>query len=230
MNEQDVLYAQFRVTCCVFDAWTFHPINRSNTGLSNIHISSYHDNAHTKMVNVTPRICLSVLVNLVFSCGWIAVPFLRVAPADFFLHLHFSLCFLLSASSAEIKVGIDELLNVTVSVENKGENSYNSRVILTYPAGLSYRKFIGLLVRHEDVVCFTSSRLLSLVMPQLWLMCEVVFHRREGLSATRWTVKMESHEEVPSALWTSLFSGATVKCVLFKKKYMSPLIIAWTVD
>ncbi|CAI5659025.1 unnamed protein product [Oreochromis niloticus] len=43
--------------------------------------------------------------------------------------------------SSEVKVGIDELLNVTVSVENRGENSYNSRVILTYPAGLSYRKF-----------------------------------------------------------------------------------------
>ncbi|XP_030610790.1 integrin alpha-M-like [Archocentrus centrarchus] len=43
--------------------------------------------------------------------------------------------------SSEVKVGIDELLEVTVTVENSGENSYNSRVILTYPAGLSYRKF-----------------------------------------------------------------------------------------
>ncbi|XP_019218190.1 integrin alpha-M isoform X2 [Oreochromis niloticus] len=43
--------------------------------------------------------------------------------------------------SSEVKVGIDELLNVTVTVENRGENSYNSHVILTYPAGLSYRKF-----------------------------------------------------------------------------------------
>uniref|UniRef100_A0AAZ1X9W8 VWFA domain-containing protein n=1 Tax=Oreochromis aureus TaxID=47969 RepID=A0AAZ1X9W8_OREAU len=43
--------------------------------------------------------------------------------------------------SSEVKVGIDELLDVTVTVENRGENSYNSRVILTYPVGLSYRKF-----------------------------------------------------------------------------------------
>ncbi|XP_039870489.1 integrin alpha-M-like [Simochromis diagramma] len=43
--------------------------------------------------------------------------------------------------SSVVKVGIDELLDVTVTVENRGENSYNSRVILTYPAGLSYRKF-----------------------------------------------------------------------------------------
>uniref|UniRef100_A0A3Q1IYB7 VWFA domain-containing protein n=1 Tax=Anabas testudineus TaxID=64144 RepID=A0A3Q1IYB7_ANATE len=44
-------------------------------------------------------------------------------------------------SSSEVRVGIDELLEATVSVENSGENSYNSRVILTYPPGLSYRKF-----------------------------------------------------------------------------------------
>ncbi|KAL3967661.1 phylloquinone omega-hydroxylase/docosahexaenoic acid omega-hydroxylase [Sarotherodon galilaeus] len=46
-----------------------------------------------------------------------------------------------SFTRSEVKVGIEELLDVTVSVENRGENSYNSRVILTYPAGLSYRKF-----------------------------------------------------------------------------------------
>uniref|UniRef100_A0A3B4X8S1 Integrin alpha-M-like n=1 Tax=Seriola lalandi dorsalis TaxID=1841481 RepID=A0A3B4X8S1_SERLL len=51
--------------------------------------------------------------------------------------------------SSEVKVGIDELLNVTVTVENSGENSYNSRVILTYPAGLSYRKFTSLQGRIE---------------------------------------------------------------------------------
>ncbi|KAK9530458.1 hypothetical protein VZT92_011956 [Zoarces viviparus] len=52
-------------------------------------------------------------------------------------------------SSSEVKVGIDELLDVTVSVENSGENSYNSRVILTYPVGLSYRKFTILQGRIE---------------------------------------------------------------------------------
>ncbi|KAE8284273.1 Integrin alpha-M CD11 antigen-like family member B [Larimichthys crocea] len=43
--------------------------------------------------------------------------------------------------SLEVKVGIDELLDVSVSVENSEENSYNSHVIVTYPAGLSFRKF-----------------------------------------------------------------------------------------
>uniref|UniRef100_H2LQ41 VWFA domain-containing protein n=1 Tax=Oryzias latipes TaxID=8090 RepID=H2LQ41_ORYLA len=43
--------------------------------------------------------------------------------------------------SALVKVGIDELVNVTVSLENREENSYNSHVTLTYPAGISYRKF-----------------------------------------------------------------------------------------
>ncbi|KAF7204497.1 integrin alpha-M [Nothobranchius furzeri] len=51
--------------------------------------------------------------------------------------------------SSEVKVGIDELLNVTVSVDNSGENSYNSHIILTYPVGLSYRKFTSLQGRIE---------------------------------------------------------------------------------
>ncbi|XP_047232299.1 integrin alpha-M-like [Girardinichthys multiradiatus] len=51
--------------------------------------------------------------------------------------------------STEVKVGIDELLNVTVFVENRGENSYNSRIILTYPVGLSYRKLASLEGRIE---------------------------------------------------------------------------------
>ncbi|XP_072228952.1 integrin alpha-M-like isoform X1 [Leuresthes tenuis] len=51
--------------------------------------------------------------------------------------------------SLEVKVGIDELLDVTVSVENREENSYNSHVTLTYPVGLSYRKFTTLQGRIE---------------------------------------------------------------------------------
>ncbi|KAM9816992.1 integrin alpha-X-like [Neosynchiropus ocellatus] len=52
-------------------------------------------------------------------------------------------------SSSAVKVGIDELLDVTVSVENTRENSYNSLVTLTYPHGLSYRKFSGLTGRIQ---------------------------------------------------------------------------------
>uniref|UniRef100_A0A3B3I6K9 VWFA domain-containing protein n=1 Tax=Oryzias latipes TaxID=8090 RepID=A0A3B3I6K9_ORYLA len=54
------------------------------------------------------------------------------------------------SSSALVKVGIDELVNVTVSLENREENSYNSHVTLTYPAGISYRKFTIIKVRHQD--------------------------------------------------------------------------------
>ncbi|XP_054913744.1 integrin alpha-M-like [Poeciliopsis prolifica] len=43
-------------------------------------------------------------------------------------------------TSSVVKFGIDKLLNVTVFVENRGENSYNSHIVLTYPVGLSYRK------------------------------------------------------------------------------------------
>uniref|UniRef100_A0A3Q3GM91 Integrin alpha-M-like n=1 Tax=Labrus bergylta TaxID=56723 RepID=A0A3Q3GM91_9LABR len=51
--------------------------------------------------------------------------------------------------SSEVRVGIDELLDVTVSMENSGENSYNTHAILTYPAGLSFRKFTILQGRIE---------------------------------------------------------------------------------
>ncbi|XP_034563343.1 LOW QUALITY PROTEIN: integrin alpha-M-like [Notolabrus celidotus] len=51
--------------------------------------------------------------------------------------------------SSEVKVGIDELLDVTVSVNNIEEDSYNAHAILTYPAGLSYRKFTILRGRIE---------------------------------------------------------------------------------
>ncbi|KAM9462481.1 integrin alpha-M-like [Clarias gariepinus] len=40
-----------------------------------------------------------------------------------------------------IQVGIMQEINVTVFIENRGENSYNSRVILRYPVGLSFRRF-----------------------------------------------------------------------------------------
>uniref|UniRef100_A0A4W5NFC1 Integrin, alpha M (complement component 3 receptor 3 subunit) n=1 Tax=Hucho hucho TaxID=62062 RepID=A0A4W5NFC1_9TELE len=51
--------------------------------------------------------------------------------------------------SSEVRVGIDEVVNVTVSVESREENSYNSHVILTYPAGLSFRRFTILQGRVE---------------------------------------------------------------------------------
>ncbi|KAG7325496.1 hypothetical protein KOW79_011812 [Hemibagrus wyckioides] len=39
-----------------------------------------------------------------------------------------------------IQVGIMQEMNVTVFIENRGENSYNTRVILKYPFGLSFRR------------------------------------------------------------------------------------------
>nr|XP_023652302.1 integrin alpha-M-like isoform X3 [Paramormyrops kingsleyae] len=41
---------------------------------------------------------------------------------------------------SEMHVGIISELNILVSVENRGENSYNTHIIFTYPIGLSYRK------------------------------------------------------------------------------------------
>uniref|UniRef100_A0AAY5EM77 VWFA domain-containing protein n=1 Tax=Electrophorus electricus TaxID=8005 RepID=A0AAY5EM77_ELEEL len=45
------------------------------------------------------------------------------------------------SGSSDIKVGIMQDMNVTVFVENRGENSYNSLITLSYPFGLSFRRF-----------------------------------------------------------------------------------------
>ncbi|XP_056101762.1 integrin alpha-X-like [Rhinichthys klamathensis goyatoka] len=44
--------------------------------------------------------------------------------------------------STNIEVGIMQELNVTVFVENRGENSYNTLFTLSYPFGLSYRRIM----------------------------------------------------------------------------------------
>lgn len=55
-------------------------------------------------------------------------------------------------------MGIDDLLNVIVSLENSEENSYNTHVLLTYPAGFSYRKVTVLQVKQEHRVWINSHR------------------------------------------------------------------------
>uniref|UniRef100_W5LPA5 Integrin, alpha M (complement component 3 receptor 3 subunit), tandem duplicate 2 n=1 Tax=Astyanax mexicanus TaxID=7994 RepID=W5LPA5_ASTMX len=52
---------------------------------------------------------------------------------------------------SDIQVGIMQEMNVTVFVENRGENSYNPQVTLTYPFGLSYRRFTSKQGRVECV-------------------------------------------------------------------------------
>ncbi|RXN32374.1 integrin alpha-M-like protein [Labeo rohita] len=56
-----------------------------------------------------------------------------------------------SFGSANIEVGIMQKINVTVLVENRGENSYNTHFVLSYPYGLSYRKIMPRVVRQDDV-------------------------------------------------------------------------------
>ncbi|XP_051770670.1 integrin alpha-X-like isoform X6 [Ctenopharyngodon idella] len=45
------------------------------------------------------------------------------------------------SGATNIEVGIMQEINVTVFVENRGENSYNTLFTLKYPFGLSYRRF-----------------------------------------------------------------------------------------
>ncbi|XP_058649695.1 integrin alpha-X-like isoform X2 [Onychostoma macrolepis] len=47
------------------------------------------------------------------------------------------------SGSTNIEVGIMQEINVTVFVENRGENSYNTLFTLSYPFGLSYRRIIS---------------------------------------------------------------------------------------
>ncbi len=42
-------------------------------------------------------------------------------------------------------------INVTVFVENRGENSFNTHFTLNYPFGLSYRRIMPRVVRQDDV-------------------------------------------------------------------------------
>ncbi|KAK2876898.1 hypothetical protein Q8A67_020994 [Cirrhinus molitorella] len=55
------------------------------------------------------------------------------------------------SGSTNIEVGIMQEINVTVFIENKGENSYNTLFSLSYPFGLSYRRFISKQGRVECV-------------------------------------------------------------------------------
>lgn len=42
-------------------------------------------------------------------------------------------------SVSQVVVGVTLDVNVTVSVKNEGEDSYNTRVLIPFPSGLSYR-------------------------------------------------------------------------------------------
>ncbi|XP_052426899.1 integrin alpha-X [Carassius gibelio] len=56
-----------------------------------------------------------------------------------------------SFSGSTIEVGIMQEINVTVFVENRGENSYNTFFTFSYPFGLSYRRIISKQGRVECV-------------------------------------------------------------------------------
>ncbi|RXN25734.1 integrin alpha-M-like protein [Labeo rohita] len=53
------------------------------------------------------------------------------------------------SGSTNIEVGIMQEINVTVFVENRGENSYNTLFILSYPFGLSYRRITSKQVKPD---------------------------------------------------------------------------------
>lgn len=94
-----------------------------------------------------------------FVCMFVCFVFLILPSLDFFIKFtSLPLLFLSAESSSEVQVGIDELMNITVSLENSEENSYNTHVILTYPAGLSYRKLTILQVSQGSPSGFLGYR------------------------------------------------------------------------
>ncbi|RXN12998.1 integrin alpha-M-like protein [Labeo rohita] len=62
------------------------------------------------------------------------------------------------SGSTNIEVGIMQEINVTVFVENRGENSYNTFFTLSYPFGLSYRRIISKQGRVECVSLDSEQR------------------------------------------------------------------------
>ncbi|XP_030196294.1 integrin alpha-M-like isoform X3 [Gadus morhua] len=72
------------------------------------------------------------------------------------------------SGSSAVRVGMDDLLNVTTSLTNLGGDSYNSQVVLTYPAGLSFRKFSTLQGRVE-CSSVDSENGLSLGLSSCWV-------------------------------------------------------------
>ncbi|KAM4628487.1 integrin alpha-X-like [Discoglossus pictus] len=86
----------------------------------------------------------------------------------------------------QLVVGLSLDINVTVTVQNLGEDSYNSRAVISYPIGLSYRR-VSLMQsnRHPmTVLCSSSdgSRLVicsvnkPLLKPNSTVMFVVSFH------------------------------------------------------
>ncbi|XP_043085924.1 integrin alpha-M-like [Puntigrus tetrazona] len=57
------------------------------------------------------------------------------------------------SGSTNIEVGIMQEINVTVFVENRGENSYNTLFTLSYPFGLSYRRITS---KQGRVECLST--------------------------------------------------------------------------
>ncbi|XP_026133266.1 integrin alpha-X [Carassius auratus] len=73
-----------------------------------------------------------------------------------------------SFGSANIEVGIMQEINVTVFVENTGENSYNTHFTLNYPSGLSYRRIMS---RMGRVNCLSTDGMQGILLGET--ICQV---------------------------------------------------------
>ncbi|XP_059387707.1 integrin alpha-X-like [Carassius carassius] len=150
----------------------FSPKNRISNDLMNIRLNEETCNSHSFFIDAFSEDALNPLSNqLTFTFEGlpsaklqnirpILLPWIKTTTdhnLDFEISCgHDDICvddlrmdFRFSGSTVE--VGIMQEINVTVFVENRGENSYNTFFTFSYPFGLSYRRIISKQGRVECV-------------------------------------------------------------------------------
>ncbi|XP_016343610.1 integrin alpha-M [Sinocyclocheilus anshuiensis] len=113
-----------------------------------------------------------------------------------------------SFGSANIEVGIMQEINVTVFVENKGENSYNTHFTLNYPFGLSYRRIMPRVGRAN---CHSIDGMRGIVLGET--ICQVnkpLFARNaSAVFDIIYSINKESHFDQKVTFSASVTSGNT---------------------
>uniref|UniRef100_A0A671M6V4 Integrin alpha-M-like n=1 Tax=Sinocyclocheilus anshuiensis TaxID=1608454 RepID=A0A671M6V4_9TELE len=118
-----------------------------------------------------------------------------------------------SFGSANIEVGIMQEINVTVFVENKGENSYNTHFTLNYPFGLSYRRIINhfFLFEQGRANCHSIDGMRGIVLGET--ICQVnkpLFARNaSAVFDIIYSINKESHFDQKVTFSASVTSGNT---------------------
>ncbi|KAL7870059.1 hypothetical protein AOLI_G00140470 [Acnodon oligacanthus] len=107
---------------------------------------------------------------------------------------------------SDIKVGIMQDMNVTVFVENRGENSYNSHVELTYPFGLSFRRVTSKQGRVE-CVSVDSDQKVTLGMTTCYISKPILWANSLAVFEITYSINKESNFDRMVSFTTTANSG-----------------------